>query len=218
MKRLCFSNVIRSGLVLTVLLLAGGLGCGNEDVLGPEAVLPDTDVLGIETGAPLQTPSGDLLLIELDLEETVNWLVAAAEEVLPGTLETVTGSRYSVTFDVGSLRDPATITIKERDPGIVDVELGPDGLEFDSPVVLEIDYSGTANDPSSPDYHGLPPRLFWFNPKTSTWKVVPGTDDPKTRTYRAPLRHFSRYAMGDGAGWDPKGGGNSAHTDEIQWH
>jgi hypothetical protein len=129
------------------------------------------------------------------------WTVVASEKFNPGVdavAPPLTGSRYTLTFSQGSLSSATTIQISERDPKIVDVKLDPDGAKFDAPVSLTIDYSGTANDPASPFFTGSAPQVHRFDPSTSSWSEVPGTDYPATKTYVAQLSGFSRYAMTDG--------------------
>ena len=171
--------------VLAVTTLCAGAGCRN---LGTN---PDQQAAALET-----------TVVARDLEAAESWKGVATRTVSPGTSSIVEGSRYSLTFSPLSLVEDLEVTIKERDPNIVDVELGPDGSVFYKPVTLEIDYRGTRFDPAHPDYRG-PGRLLWWNPELRDWVLVPGTDDPKTCTYSARLEHFSRYAMGDGtSGWE----------------
>lgn len=221
-------------LVLAV-IAAGAPGCGRDAVLGPagpvttDASSP-TDAAGatsatnpIQTGVPSPSRADLGIADERPLsfaiqKEPLTWSEVAGDQVDAESGGTVTGSRYTLTFDKSSLKTSTWITIKERDSGVVDVELGPDGLKFESPVLLEINYAETANDPKSPDYNGLPPRVFWYNPDEKTWTAMPGTDDPEARVYRVWLKHFSRYAMGDGAGWKPDHNHHSVHHDEIQWY
>jgi hypothetical protein len=181
---------------------------------GPASLVPQAQQQFQQDGDGHDLPS--------DPEET--WKDVASKDVEPGEATQVTGSRYVLTLDETSVSKRATITIKERSPDVVDVELGPDGMVFESPVLLEIDYAGTANDPDSPDHHGLRPAVFWFNPKAKTWHWVPGFDDEKRRVYSVWLDHFSRYAMWDGAGLVPgpkhrePGKTDDVQSDEIQWN
>jgi hypothetical protein len=131
------------------------------------------------------------------------WQLVTTTLVLPGLRTEVKGSRYTLTFQPLSLVTSLNVTIRERDAGIVDVELGPDGSAFFKSVTLDIDYRGTEFDRSLPGYSGREPKLFWFNPSTRNWVLVPGTDDPKQSVYSVKLQHFSRYAMGEGtSGWE----------------
>lgn len=141
------------------------------------------------------------------------WNVVASATISPTSRAVLQGSRYTLTFKRMSVRTPRVITIYERDAGIVDVELGPEGTMFYKSVTLTIDYEGTAYDPSQPNYTGSRPKLYWFNPTNRSWVLVPGgTDDARHHTYTVKLQHFSRYAMGDGTtGWGNRQGGAPGH-------
>jgi len=172
---------------ITGLTLFLGAGCGQMDN-------PTGPVSGQQT-----TPA----LWPLDLVTDIVWKVVCAQEVDPGQVTSMKGSRYTLTFQSQSLLESLLVTIKERDPDIVDVELGPDGSQFYKPVTLTIDYSKTRYDQTQPNYAGRRPNMFWFNPDTQAWVLVPGTDDPRQCLYTVNLQHFSRYAMGDGtSGWE----------------
>jgi hypothetical protein len=228
------STIITAVALVLAVIVAGALGCGRDAVLGPSGPVTSdasspADAAGVTNtsnpagGVPspaeavLETPGESPASFDVEREPMI-WSEVAGDEVDAESGGKVTGSRYTLTFDKYSLEASTWITIKERNPGVADVELGPDGLKFASPVLLEIDYASTANDPKAPDYNGLPPRLFWYNPDEKTWTAMPGTDDPEARVYRVWLKHFSRYAMGDGAGWDPRKHNHGVHHDEIQWY
>lgn len=159
----------------------------------------------------LDSPTGPMSSVENQAITSVQsldligdtWNLVASKLVLPGLLTQVRGSRYTLTFQPLSVLTALLVTIRERDHGIVDVELGPDGSAFYKSVTLDIDYTGTKYDRSQPNYAGARPTLFWFNPSTQSWVAVPGTDDPKRCVYSVKLQHFSRYAMGEGtSGWE----------------
>jgi hypothetical protein len=143
------------------------------------------------------------------------WTVVASEKFNPGidaVAPPLSGSRYTLVFSQGSLSNAMTITISERSSKVVDVMLGPDGIHFNAPVSLAINYEGTPNDPDSPYFTGFPPKVHRFEPSTNTWTDVPGTDNPATKTYVAQLTGFSRYAMSDGM----QSGADTGHTLNIQ--
>ena len=143
------------------------------------------------------------------------WHVVASEKFNPGqdaVAPPLSGSRYTLIFSQGSLSNAMEISISERDSKVVDVQLGPDGIKFDAPVTLSIDYTGTPNDPDSPYFTGFAPKVRRFDPSTSGWTDVPGTDNPATKTYTAQLTGFSRYAMTDGM----QSGVDTGHTSKIQ--
>ena len=126
------------------------------------------------------------------------WTVIASQKIEPGNEATISGSRYTLVFSKNAIHNAMTITMSERDHGLVDVKLDPDGTVFEGPVTLKIDYTGTYNDPDSPYYTGLSPRVGRYNPATRAWDILSGSDDPATRTYTVALIGFSRYAMNDG--------------------
>jgi hypothetical protein len=143
------------------------------------------------------------------------WHMVASEKFNPGqdaVAPPLTGSRYTLIFSQGSLSNAMTISISERDSKVVDVMLGPDGITFDAPVSLSIDYSGTPNDPDSPYFTGFAPKVRRWAPSSNSWSDVPGTDNPVTKTYVAQLSGFSRYAMTDGM----QTGVDTGHPQMIQ--
>jgi hypothetical protein len=143
------------------------------------------------------------------------WHVVASEKFNPGVdsvCPPLTGSRYTLTFSQNALSSATTITISERDSKVVDVQLGPDGTKFGAPVTLTVNYTGTPNDPDSPYFTGFAPKVRRFDPSTSGWTDVPGTDNPATKTYTAQLTGFSRYAMTDGM----QSGVDTGHTSKVQ--
>lgn len=201
---------------ITVLAAVGLIfGCGTDTVLNPPGTLSGAGVrseqaVDLGLAGPILQGSEEL------------WSEVGSGEALPGTTTEIAGSRYSLSFYPESLKDPANITIKERDPGIVAVELGPEGTKFSEPVKLVIDYAGTANDPDSKEFHGYRPQLYWWNPEARIWEEVPGTNDKEAKTCTVYLEHFSHYAMRDGIGPQNTKGGGQAHgtvsdTDEQQW-
>jgi hypothetical protein len=148
---------------------------------------------------------GSIVQLDLDLYEDVT-----STTVRPGEVTEVQGSRYSLTFKELSVNKNTVVTISERHPYIVDVVLGPDGIQFGESVVLEIDYTDTANDPSTPYFHGKEPVVYWWDDKNEEWVPMEGAYDPVTLTFTVLLEHFSRYAMHDGTGgWEGPNGRNT---------
>ena len=123
------------------------------------------------------------------------WYQVASQWVAPNTETTVRGGRYRLDFHRGSLAQGAQVTISEYDPNILEFQLGPDGTVFGTPVDLTIDYAGSNVDPLSPAWDGSLPLFLWLNPKTLLWEIVPGINNPLTRTYRVKLAHFSQYRL-----------------------
>jgi hypothetical protein len=178
---------LTSLLAVTFTLL---LGAGCSDVKDPASPQPTSLY-------PLNPAIKAVDAIDTD------WNLVASKTVSPGITTQVTGSRYTLTFQPLSLVDSLSVTIRERNANTIDVEFGPDGSTFYKPVTLQISYRGTAFDSEAAGYSGRTPKLFWFNPESGIWQIVPGTDDPRNCVYTVSLAHFSRYAMGDGtSGWE----------------
>ena len=114
----------------------------------------------------------------------------------------VSASHYALQFTPGTLASDTTITIKEYDSNVLDVQFGPHGVRFPVSVVLSIDFAGTSADPGSATYDKREPVLYWLNDRTNHWEEVPGgRTDWARKKYIVPLQHFSRYVLGGKAGW-----------------
>ena len=192
---------------LSLVLAFAAAGCSRSLVTAPE---PEPSAAAQEVSAPAP-PSGRLAgpsFLSLDVKLppilpllSMTWNVVAAKLVRVGEETTVVGSRYELEFHRGSLDKDAMITIKDYDHDILDVELGPHGTKFDDPVLLSIDFSGTAADPGSAWYDHSEPAVFWLNEATNRWEEVPSVTDWSRNRIEARLNHFSRYVVGGKAGW-----------------
>ena len=129
------------------------------------------------------------------------WRVVTSTLVRAGEITTVKGERYELHFARGSLAKDALITIQDYDHDVLDVELGPHGIQFGEPVLLSIDISGTAADPGSVWYDHREPVVYWLNEEADRWEVVPSRTDWSRKRVEVRLEHFSRYVVGGKAGW-----------------
>ncbi len=206
---------------VAVMLLAG---CGRVAPTSPDSGLAPEGT-SVSTGLPAagNAPSAVKIPVVVDfgprntsvaplqpvkdpdatpLEGTLQFVLDVVRLVLPG-LETHIGSgRWGLDLHAGSLEVPKGISVAHASDGTVQVEFGPDGTQFGTPVDIVIDYSGTSVDPSSKDYvPGTRPVLLWWNPATKAWTEMPCTIDAGTHTVHGKLQHFSRYGVGGKAGW-----------------
>jgi hypothetical protein len=183
--RIAYTRTAGALLVVAVTLI--GTGC---DVSNPVTVPENTIV--VQTGTE-----------NIGVGAAHAWYAVGEGIALPNQAVVIRGSRYTLVIPAGAVQEPVLITIREHDPDVPDVELGPDGLQFAMKVQLRVDYRGTTVDPNSPNYTGDDPALFWYNPATGGWERMPGKDLFHARTYVGFLCHFSRYAMTEGTmGWD----------------
>ena len=189
-----------------LLLLAGLLsgGCGSSSPVGPDgsALSDSTDAPYTRTNPPpflttsrrpgLLSPAG------LTLPDLRPWYTLVTRWVAPGAAQVVSGGRYELRFDAGSLREGTQVVVKEWDSGVLEFELGPHGATFEVPVDLYVDFAGTNADSSSANFDGSAPELYWFNQERGEWEVVPGKVEG--RKYHAQLPHFSSYGLARGKG------------------
>jgi len=97
----------------------------------------------------------------------------------------------TLTVPPGAVSRSTIILMKVTRKGPVEVWFAPSGLEFNRPASLTFSYRGAVLDGVNEESL----RVFFYN--NSGWEEVPGsTPDPATKTVRAPLGHFSRYAIG----------------------
>ena len=209
MKRLSRISLLVVAGVVAILAVAG---CSRSLLTSPELETSATS-----TSAPVTEqetapapPAGRLagpsfLGIELPpimpLLQSA-WRTLTSTLVRVGDEKTVAAGRYELDFQKGSLSKDALVTITDYDSDILDVELGPSGTQFDEPVLLSIDFVGTAADPGAATYDpNREPAIYWLNEKTNQWEEVPSTTDWSRHRIEARLKHFSRYLVGGKAGW-----------------
>lgn len=177
--------------VLGVVFLAG---CSSEQTTAPEPrefFIDNPEVIRAPAAVrPMLSPKGD--------DDSDSWTLVAEGEVEDDESTVIQGGRYTLHFPKGAVDDEIDVTVHQYDGGILDIELGPHGVQFDRPVMLTVDYSGTNADPDSPNYDGSFPVFYWYVPERDAWLAMFGRDDPSAKTYTVKLSHFSRYLLGTG--------------------
>ena len=197
------NGTIPSSLVALAILL-GLTGCSTAPVTAPP--LSGGAPPGALAPAPpsrLASPTGQLTGPLVDTTAvTLDWRVVSTMFVLQGVDADVIGNRYRLKFAKGSLAKSEFITIREYDPNVIDVQLGPHGTRFGTPVELSIDFAGTSSDPRTGRAEQNEPVLWYLNETTNRWEeVTGGTTDWVHLKYIVRLEHFSRYVLGGKAGW-----------------
>ncbi len=199
-------HAIAIGVSLALLLSLAAAGCSRSTLTAPA---PETAPVSQEVTPPpppsrLAGPSilstGTQLPPILPVV-TQSWYVLTAKVARKDEVTVVSGGRYQLSFERGSLDKDALITIEEYDNDILDIQLGPHGTVFGEPVLLSIDFTGTTADPGSIWADGSELVVYWLNEKTNLWEEVPGTTDWARRRHNVRLEHFSRYVVGGKAGW-----------------
>lgn len=198
-----------SAIALAALVL---YGCGRAGFTAPDTAVTPLATPQQQPPAPpsrLTVPvdsSSSLLGLPLPQTTLLDWQILTAVLVSPDADQTVSAGRYTLQFYKGSLAKADTVTIKTYDPSLLDVQFGPHGTLFGTPVQLSIDFSGTAADPDSKLADASEPVLWYLDESKNQWVEVPGTTDWKNKRFVVRLEHFSRYVLGGKAGWkhDPQ--------------
>ena len=193
--RLFPKHILRPALVLAGALLLAG--CSRSLLTAPPAgpATAERDVAQV-------APPANLLGGVIDgVTKLLNWVTVTQTLVPKDQVATVTGHRWSLEFEKGSLLADALVTIQDYDPDVLDVQFGPSGTKFPVPVTLTVDFSNTAADPGAAQYNGREPVLYWLNDQTNTWVEMPGRVDWANKKLIVQLPHFSRYVVGGKAGW-----------------
>lgn len=196
--RMLTHNRLRPALVLAGALLLAG--CSRSLLTAPDA--GPTSAATVERNVSQVPPPANLLGgVVNGVDKILNWTTVVTKLVLKDQVTVVTGHRWSLEFEKGSLLNDALITIQDYDPDILDVQFGPSGTKFPVPVTLTVDFSNTAADPGAVPYDGREPVLYWLNDQTNTWVEMPGRVDWASKKLIVQLPHFSRYVVGSKAGW-----------------
>ena len=192
------NKTLRQALVVAGALLLAG--CSRSLLTAPAT--GSTGASTSERGIAQVPPPANLLGGVLGgVNQLLNWTTVVQTLVLEDQVAVVTGHRWSLQFQKGSLTSDALITIQDYDPDVLDVQFGPSGTKFPVPVTLTVDFSNTAADPGAAQYNGSAPVLYWLNDQTNTWVEMPGRVDWAHKKLVVQLPHFSRYVVGGKAGW-----------------
>jgi len=193
---------IALSLAATLALTGVLVGCGRLPVTAPANTTSSAPKAPAPEPPSRLTVGSTSLGTVLDPVLNVVWKTICSAYVVKGTTATMNASHYTLQFATGSLPQSSTIIMQEYDSRVLDMQFGPHGTQFGTPVVLTINFSGTACDPSVVTGNTPEPVLWYLNETTNTWEEIPGgVTDWKNRTFTVPLQHFSRYVLGGKAGW-----------------
>lgn len=131
--------------------------------------------------------ASDLLLVR-KREEAENGVSTALIGPAGGVL---THALHRVIVPAGALRDTVTLTFSMPVSDTLMFELGPDGIQFNLPVTVVLDYDHACR-------NGIDPETFYasvFNPTTAAWDSVSSAVDVLNDDVIAETPHFSRYAL-----------------------
>lgn len=179
MSRIRVSTNALALLACSALLLAS-FGCSSDGILAPK--LESADAGGTPNFVRILSTSGDVVF---DMSaEPVSTVISAANG---GTLS---NGRVTLEFPANALSEDTEISIDMLNDGTLSVELSPHGIQFNHPVLLTMDLSGTDAEGNASSV-----TTYWFNEASNSYEEMPmvGTDSNLTHCL---LEHFSRYSEG----------------------
>jgi hypothetical protein len=103
---------------------------------------------------------------------------------------TIGVGRHLLVIPAGALRAPVTITAEAPSDAVASVRFQPEGLHFNRPARLTLDYS---NCPAG--RLRLLKRVAYTTDALSILSYLLSQDDPLRMRVSANLEHFSRYAV-----------------------
>jgi hypothetical protein len=213
----------RFSLLSLALLLFTGVGCTSTDTLteapstsSPDQPSPQFGLIGDLTGGLTNTVgdlTGGLTNTVDDLTGGLSNTVGDLTSTVVGTLGSVTNlllcspQPYAFKTEVigpqggtlavgphrliiprGALSQSVRITAEQVRGSTNSVRFSPEGLRFDRPAALIMSYENCA-------LVLLQKKIVYTNEKLKILEVLSSVDLFKRKTVRAPIDHFSRYAV-----------------------
>jgi hypothetical protein len=173
---------------LLPLAVLGFAACQSDrSPIGPEAVAPESaspqfvEVNGVKLVTA--KPGRALLLADVDF---------AIQRVPRNVGGTLTTDDATLTILPGSMQSTTIIwMLPDLDSGYVQFRFGPTGTTFTPAATLRID----ADEANIPAAMRNRLRVAGASDNVDNWTLVGGSYDPVTNTVKAPISHFSRYAL-----------------------
>jgi hypothetical protein len=165
-------------LVACFTLLIFSIGCNSGSIVSPEKI-GDTIVVDPSFIHITSTPkgSGSPLL----KTESASNLVSAESG------GRVSNGWVTLDFPAGALDEDTEIFISMPDPKLLIVELEPHGIQFNKPVGLIVNLSGTDAENLADDA-----CMLWFDDEMGWWEKL-DTDASEDNQCETLLKHFSKY-------------------------
>jgi hypothetical protein len=100
----------------------------------------------------------------------------------------ISNGRVTLEFPPYALDEDTEISIEMETDGTLGVELGPHGIQFNRPVTMKMDLTGTTAE-------GLAEAsgTLWFNEDQGWWETMPKAETSDPNALTATLEHFSKY-------------------------
>lgn len=102
----------------------------------------------------------------------------------------VSNGRVTLEFPPNALSEDTEITIETYTDGTLTVELGPHGIEFNAPVIMTVDLTGTTAETMS-----SATTTIWYNPNENWWETITKLESGDSNVVSASLEHFSKFSQ-----------------------
>jgi len=141
--------------------------------------------------APAKTDSP--MVLKRNLEYPV---IAMDSIYTEATISAASGGTLSlmdiqVSIPPGALEQDTLISIFIPDLNVFENHFGTDGLFFNQPVRVRMDY----RDADLSGIEELTIKMAWYNEHTASWDIIPCTLNVINKTVTAYVSHFSAYAL-----------------------
>jgi len=168
-------------LIMAPLGLLALAGCSKTQLGAPATVVnnPVFEVSGVPAAGLDRATTGPLVASQL------------VDGMKGGT---VSVGSFRVEVPAGAFGGPATITLTQNDPSVLQCDVAidrPGANQFQVPVALVA---------VLPNRSSLNDKMLWFDPALGAWREVGCSVDPDKLELTSQLWHFSTYAVSR-AGW-----------------
>ena len=108
---------------------------------------------------------------------------------------TISNGRITIDFPPYALEEDTFISISMDASGLLIVDCGPDGTEFDRDVVLTMDLTGTSEEGNASEVF-----IMWLEEgdEDPEWELIEMLPAPDENHVQGILEHFSKYGSGVG--------------------
>jgi hypothetical protein len=180
------------------LLLLVGVSCTAADTTGPvsndQQPAPSFGLIGDLTGG-LTNTVGDLTGTVVGTLGSVTDLLTCSSQSYDSDSETIgpeggiiTVGKHSLLIPRGALSEPVKITAEQMRGKTNSVRFSPEGLQFEKPAYLTINYENCA-------LVLVQKRIVYTDEQLKVLEVLRSLDLFRARSVSAPIDHFSRYAV-----------------------
>jgi hypothetical protein len=169
------------GFITSVALVAVGclvlFGCSSQT--GPD------QTARYQTGDVVTDP---VFVQILAAEPSGPQLAPAIEQTIGAAGGSISNGIVTLDFPAGALDDDEVITIRMSGNNLLISDLGPDGIDFNEPVIMSMDLKGTSAEGQAKTTY-----IAWYDPEENEWVIVENLSPRGPNKVRALLRHFSKY-------------------------